>query len=748
MKIIAYIILVLFPALGSTQTFSLETQKQIDSLNIILTNPNSHDTLLAQTYISLSEILYVSSFDTMYYLNNKAKQIAEKGLENPKSEKIKISLLKSLASAYGNIGYVTNYRGNSDEALILSEKSLKLSEQTNDKNGISSMLNNIGLIYSNQGNAKKALEYYNRCLNIRIEIDDKKGLATIYNNIGAEYRKQGDYNKTLEYYKKSLSYSQLIKNKRNIARNMNNIGFVYFTLKEIDTASYYWEHSLKIRQEIGDDYGRAESYTNLANVKEYNGELDEALDYLMKSLDIYQELNIKTNTLSSVLSKISRIYYKKNDIKTALKYGNKGLNLSQEKGFLEGLMLNAENLYKINKDIGNNKTALVMHEIYITMRDSIQNDKNQNEVIKNEFKNEYEKQHLSDSLAFVKEEELKEIEHQAQLDKEQNQKYFLYGGIIVLVIIGGMAFNSFQRKKKDNKLITAQKEEVELAHHELEEKNQEILDSITYAKRIQSAILPQEKLVKQQLKESFILYKPKAIVAGDFYWVESVSSSRHSELDSESPDEEIVGQVRNDDSLVLFAAADCTGHGVPGAMVSVVCNNALNRSVREYGLTEPGKILDKTREIVIQEFEKSHEEVKDGMDIALCSLKLPSREGLGGVLKYAGANNPLWIIRKGEIIETKANKQPIGQSDNLQPYTTHKIELEKGDSIYIFSDGYADQFGGEKGKKYKAANFKRLLLSLQSEKMEKQKELINSEFENWKGNLEQIDDVCVIGIRI
>ena len=243
------------------------------------------------------------------------------------------------------------------------------------------------------------------------------------------------------------------------------------------------------------------------------------------------------------------------------------------------------------------------------------------------------------------------------------------------------------------------------------------MDSITYAKRIQSAILPSAKRVSEHLNEHFILYKPKDVVAGDFYWLEQTHNT------------------------VLFAAADCTGHGVPGAMVSVVCHNALNRSVREHGLTDPGEILTKTREIVVQEFAKSEEDVKDGMDIALCALE-------GNKLHYAGANNPLWIIRKGEIIETKANKQPIGQFDNPVPYTTHPFELEKGDTIYIFSDGYMDQFGGEKGKKFTIKAFRELILSIQDKSMDAQKRIIDEAFETWKGALEQVDDVCVLGVRV
>ena len=219
------------------------------------------------------------------------------------------------------------------------------------------------------------------------------------------------------------------------------------------------------------------------------------------------------------------------------------------------------------------------------------------------------------------------------------------------------------------------------------------------------------------MRESFIYYKPKDIVAGDFYWL----------------------QERN--NKVLFAVADCTGHGVPGAMISVVCNNALNRSVREYGVTEPGKILDKTREIVKEEFEKSGKEVNDGMDIALCSLE-------GNQLEYAGARIPIWIIRDGEIIEIKGDRQPIGKYGSQKPYITHTFNLQEGDLIYIFSDGFVDQFGGEKGKKFKKQPFRDLLLSVQENNMYDQKTMIYKTFEDWKGDLEQIDDICVIGVRI
>jgi serine phosphatase RsbU (regulator of sigma subunit) len=295
--------------------------------------------------------------------------------------------------------------------------------------------------------------------------------------------------------------------------------------------------------------------------------------------------------------------------------------------------------------------------------------------------------------------------------------------LVVLIVIGVIIFWNRSLKRE----ITARKEaeeQLNISYKEIhfqkdlvDEKNREITDSIKYAKRIQSAILPPNKLVKEHLKDSFVLYKPKDIVAGDFYWLETKGDR------------------------VLFAAADCTGHGVPGAMVSVVCNNGLNRSVREYGLTDPAEILNKTREIVIQEFEKSEEEVKDGMDIAICSLE-------NNVLKYAGANNPLWIVRDGDIMETKANKQPIGKFMKPEPFITHTFNLEAGDTFYIFSDGFIDQFGGEKGKKFKAKNFKDLLLMVQDLSMEDQKTKIDSVFYEWMADFEQLDDVCVMGVRV
>lgn len=307
--------------------------------------------------------------------------------------------------------------------------------------------------------------------------------------------------------------------------------------------------------------------------------------------------------------------------------------------------------------------------------------------------------------------------------------YFIYV-ILVIGIIYLIIRLSIRRVKAQNERLELIVEErtAEIAQQntvlehqkaEIEEKTNDILDSIKYAERIQTAILPTDETLSQIFDgEHFVLYKPKDIVSGDFYW-----SDRF-------------------DNEAIFAAVDCTGHGVPGAFVSIVGFNGLNRTVNEFKLRKPGEILDKLTDLVVDTFAKSESQIKDGMDIALCNINYKT-----GILTYAGANNPLILIRNGELTEIKANKQPIGEFQNRVPFTTHEIKLEKGDCIYVFSDGYADQFGGEKGKKFKGKALKQLLLDISTFDMKTQHQKLHLSFENWKGDFEQLDDVCLFGVK-
>ena len=299
--------------------------------------------------------------------------------------------------------------------------------------------------------------------------------------------------------------------------------------------------------------------------------------------------------------------------------------------------------------------------------------------------------------------------------------YIIFGILLVWRIIKYRT-QSLEKKQKELELEVAKAtDEIQTAYVTLEEQHNEIKDSIKYAKRIQNAILPNVELMKENFKDCYVLYMPKDVVAGDFFWMEKIDDS------------------------IYFAAADCTGHGVPGAMISVICSNALSKALLEDGIRSTGKLLDKTRELVIQNLAKSGEEVKDGMDISLCCLNLKTR-----VLYSSGANNPVLILRKesSDFDIIKADRQPVGLFSHAKPFKEHKTQLEKGDKVYIFTDGYQDQFGGEKGKKLMPKKFKKLLLDSNQLSMDKQKETLENEFNSWRGELEQIDDVCVIGVEI
>jgi tetratricopeptide (TPR) repeat protein len=624
-----------------------------------------------------------------------------------------------IAATLNKIGLIYYYQGDYAKAKDFQTKSLKIKEEIGDEIGIANSLNNIGLIYKEQGDYAKAIEYYTTSLKIKEEIGDKSKIANSLNNIGIIYYEQEDYVKAIEYYTKSLKIKEEIGDKSRISNTLNNIGMVYKEQGDYAIAMNYFTKSLEIDKGNGDKSGIAKTLINIALIYRAQGDYANALDCSNKSLNLAQEIQDKSGISGSLIN-IGVIYQDQGDYANALDYGKRSLAIAQEIGDVNTIINATKSLWEVYKKLNRFKESIKMYELHIVTRDSLKSEENQKAVIQQEFKYKYEKEQ---SLADAKHNELMHIKSEQiktqneKIEKERAIKYSLTIGMLIVITSIFVIFKNLRKTIKQKGVIEQQKAQVELAHDELEEKNQEIIDSIIYAKRIQSAILPPMKVVKQCLKESFIFYKPKDVVAGDFYWMEQKNGK------------------------ILFAAADCTGHGVPGAMVSVVCNNGLNRSVREHSLTIPGEILDKTREIVVQEFEKSEEDVKDGMDIALCSIE-------GMKLQYAGAYNPLWIIRNGEIIETKANKQPIGQFDHPEPYTTHSFNLEKGDAIYIFSDGYVDQFGGEKEKKFKAKAFKKLLLSLQDKSMEEQKIVIDETFETWKGNLEQIDDVCVIGVRI
>jgi serine phosphatase RsbU (regulator of sigma subunit) len=477
-----------------------------------------------------------------------------------------------------------------------------------------------------------------------------------------------------------------------------------------------------------------------------------AIKTFERSLLLYEDLEDQ-NGIAICWQSLAEIYFNLGDFQRAKGLSESSLILSKQLGFPKEIRDASEILYKMYKEQNNWKEALGMHEQFIEMKDSVWNEERTKSTIRQQYKYTYEKQTSADSIVQADALALMDVEAEKkdiELSNEKQQKLYLYLVLGLVALFTLFLYNRFKvtQKQKDiideqKKIVEQQKSDVEekkhkieLQHFELEEIHKGMSDSIKYAQRLQQAILPTLESMKDNLGKGFVVFEPKDVVSGDFYWMQKIGDT------------------------VLFAAADCTGHGVPGAMVSVVCSNALNRSVKEFNLIEPNDILNKTRELVIETFARSGKEVRDGMDIALCALS-------NNKLIYAGANNPLWILRnsdlltdveKGErrtisegnrtLIEYKANKQPIGSYENMNDFEQIEIPIFEGDSLYLFTDGFADQFGGVRGKKFKYLPLKQLLLEIDHLSMDDQKNAIMQSFNSWKGNFEQVDDVCIIGVKL
>lgn len=722
-------------------SFATDKEFKIDSLNQII-NTTKNDTVLVKTYMELDNLIYISDPVLDKEINLKVLGICEKNLTKTLNDDEFYFFQKYKAMSLNNLAVISKTQGNLDSALYYNKESLKIKVSINDQKGVANSYINLGTIYHMKGDLVKALEYYFKCLEIREKIKDEKGIATLLINIGAIYHYQDDYTNAIKYYRQSVERYQKLDDPKGIANAHSNLGTVYleqgdssskkgnqlYANEKFNQALRNYKDALQVDILLDYKLGIAKDYNNIGSAHFKLGSLDTALYYFNLCAELREEIQINQG-LASCYYNIANIYYQKGNLKKAKEYGEKSYNLAKSTNSIIEINGATAVLHRTYKDMGNYKDALQMHEEWYASQDSITNRERSVQTIQQSFKYEYEKKAAADSVENAKMQELKDLQIQkqdAEISARRNEQIALFGGLILMVVFAGVMYNRFKVTRKQKHIIELQKEIVE-------EKQKEILDSINYAKRIQNAILPPNKNVEKYLPDHFIIYLPKDIVAGDFYWLE----------------------IKND--KVFFAAADCTGHGVPGAMVSVVCNNGLNRTVREHNITEPGKILDKTREIVIQEFEKSEEDVKDGMDISLCAIS--SQDHL---LEWAGANNPLWIVRPTEgsvisssgsehgyeLIEFKPDKQPIGKIENAKSFTTHRFEYKKNDLIYIFTDGFQDQFGGEKGKKFKASKLKELILSIADKPMKIQQEILQNTLADWRGSLEQVDDVCVIGVRL
>ena len=724
------------------------------------------------TTIELALFLLPANAIASYGIDTQHNKLTDSLLlvvKSAKEDTNKVNTLNLLSRQYSNTGLY-------DQAIEYAQQAMSVAEKIDFKIGLGNALSNTGVAYWHQGIYEKALENHLLALKIRQEIGDKQGIAGSYNNIGLVYLNQGDYEKTLENYFKSLKIKEEIGDKNGMGNSLNNIGVIYLKQNYFDKALAIYKRSLKIREEIGDKQGIAMSYGNIGLVYFYQDDFKKALESQLKGLKIKEKIGDKQG-MSLSLNNIGSIYVNQNDYSMALDIYFQALKINKEINNPHGMSISASNIgicytqlgnYKeafqylsqsmsINREIGNKagledvydalsdmynregnyKKAFEYQKLYAEIKDTILSEESNKQLTEMNTKYESEKK---DKELIIKDAEI--TKQHTEKEKQIILRNAFIMGFTLVLVLAFFIYRGYRQKQKANKL--------------LDEKNEKITGSINYAKRIQDSILPPLEEIKKYLPESFVLFKPKDIVSGDFYWFNLISDSflSHSGL----PDSAL--QLERDREGVLIAAVDCTGHGVPGAFMSMMGYNLLEQVVKKHHIIKPAMVLNELSNLVVESLRQTDQlgKINDGMDIALISLiRNAENPDLGNEnqsplfcqLEYAGAHNSLYLIRNGILHETKADKSAIGFSlEKSFQFTNHIITLEKGDCCYIFTDGFVDQKGGPDNEKFYYQPFRELLVEIHTLSMEDQKQKLEKVFSEWKGNRDQIDDMLVIGFRV
>lgn len=555
-------------------------------------------------------------------------------------------------------------------SIALAEEAKLLSEEHFYTKGLANSLIQLGKTYQNLSNYGDAMKAALQAIELFKGLNDIKGEAVCLDILGGVYNFLGDYNKRLDCNLNCLSLREKAKDISAQLSTTNNIGDTYMAMGDYKNALRYFKHCLTFSDLS--DHIQAIVYYNIGevfyNLKEYNSaqeNIDRGLEF-GKSCDYWQII-----IASYQMEAIMLIEQGKNN--EAIQLLEKAIVIALDRGSKE----EEYTLYRYFADAYGNLNQFEKAYSYLNkynqLKEELLNDNNAQKLKKIEFEFQF-----------------KSIKNEAKATKERN------------------------------KLLTRTFNKIEIQRNEIEQKNLSITDSIRYAKRIQNSILPPSDKIESILVNSFVFYRPKDIVSGDFYWIDRVGDE------------------------VIFSVIDCTGHGVPGAFVSLIAYNALNKVILERQITEPARILAEIDEIMINSFNNSEATVRDGMDMGICTWNTKTNE-----LQFSGAYHSLFIYNGKELEEIKGNRESIGYSlyENKSKFVNHIIDIQPKMTIYLSSDGFPDQFGGEKGKKLKWRGFKNLLEKISPSPIYAQMPLLKIFLTDWQGDLEQLDDVCVLGVK-
>jgi len=632
------------------------------------------------------------------------------------------------------------------DALHSLNAGLKIATDLNDTSSMALFYTRIGLVYFRLANQPEALQADLTSLKLREEIKDSASMVSSLINIGNVYSEQGNFSEALKYEKKALRLSLKYDQKNNISACYNNLGGIEVKSRHYGEALENFNKSIEVEEKMGDNEGIAIAYGNVGEIYVDLGRYDTAVKYIMKSLVMKKKGGYRR--VESSYEHLAELNNLLKHYAVAKLYADTVLKISLATGSKDCIQSGYESLSRADSGMGDFRSALANYMLAESWRDSLVNDENTKKTVQAEMNYAFDKKQDAEKA----EQDKKDLLQHEQSRKQQITIYFISGILFLVILFAFVVVRSLRQNRRKTVIISKQKEEVEKQKEEVEkqkavveqqkavveeknelieqqkavveEKNKDITDSIRYASRIQRALLTTDEYITEHVKEHFILFKPRDIVSGDFYW------------------------AFNGYGVLYLACCDCTGHGVPGAFMSLLNISMLNESVIERKIIRPDRILNDVRDNIIKALnpDRVDTESQDGMDCSLCAFDFKN-----GVLQTACANNPVWIVRKdtGELEEIAPDKMPVGiQYGDQKSFTVRNLKLNQGDVVYMFTDGYADQFGGPKGKKFKYKALSEKIKMISDKPMQEQKNILEQTFEEWRGNLEQVDDVLIMGIRV
>ena len=646
-------------------------------------------------------------------------------LEENQDHKEKVSdILTDMAEVYLDSGLYNT-------SIQSLEKSVSIKKEIGDEEGASKVLNSLGKVFETTYDFDKALDNYEKSAEVKEKLNDEKGLSNVLDNIGNIYYKKQILEKSIDSYQKSAELNEKLNNPDDLGATFNKMGVAYYELGNYDEATKFYQRSFNLKKQTGNDKDASMVLNNLGNINYNQNKFQRAISYYEQSIDLKENTDYNYGKAVSYFN-LGNAYRQIESMPDAIKYYEACKNLSFQNNYEELLARSLKVLAQLYRQDKQEEKAAEYDELLATSQyqdvdieiqlseSQIMGETDANQEIIYKLTEEVRKQkEIAEREANERARENLLNSQRIRLKNEQieRQRIILVSMIAVIVlVIGvlGLIYYQMIQKKKANKILTEK-------NNLISKQAKLITDNIKSASAIQRAAMPPDNLMKSELPEFFILNMPKDIVSGDFYWMEKR------------------------DSRVFLAVADCTGHGVQGAVVSMLGMALLNEIVNKSYVKHPGEILN---QLSLKLKESLHaggdvDEIREGMDIVLVKF-----DKNFGEIEFAGANNPVYIIRNNDIIEHRGDRSPIGYYSKEVNFTNQNIKLKPGDSVYMFSDGFIDQLSGENYKKYLAKRFKNLLIEVNHLSLEKRKEKLLEEFHSWKGSFQQVDDVMILCIKI